>query len=169
MNKGEKNWNTAVVLVNKLNIPGHHDWRLPTKDELEIILRWDPDKLKEVGFVNAYPNGYWWSATTEGQDINSVYRVNRYEGEEHISSGEGRSVPGAKLTTKDRGELIWPVHAGSSRAFHLHKGTVRLSAAYACKDDEYSRTYKERYFKEALEEFEAILSLADDGCIFARQ
>jgi hypothetical protein len=62
----EMTWNEAMVWVKSLDILGYRDWRLPTKDELEIFAerggkypyRW----LNANGFASVAASSYWSSS-----------------------------------------------------------------------------------------------------------
>lgn len=61
-NKGSCDTSGYVLATNKRRLCGFNDWRLPTSDELETLLRPDlPKKIDERYFPNSLADYYWTS------------------------------------------------------------------------------------------------------------
>jgi hypothetical protein len=73
-------WDQAAHYCKRLSAAGHHDWRVPTTNELATLFanRADIGAFNQTGYVNNQP-GYYWSslATTDqsawGQRFNDGY------------------------------------------------------------------------------------------------
>ncbi len=68
----QMNWNDAGDYCQKLNLGGHNDWRLPTKEELAALSQYGKnagygnkiaDYFNGIGFRNVEHFGYWSSTT----------------------------------------------------------------------------------------------------------
>ncbi|HOY31549.1 MAG TPA: DUF1566 domain-containing protein [Bacteroidales bacterium] len=55
-NFGQDDWKTANQFCETLNVYGYSDWRLPTKEELNIIYK---NKVK----INGLESAQYWSST----------------------------------------------------------------------------------------------------------
>ena len=64
---GQFNWDTAMKIpqtVNQRGFAGHHDWRIPTRDELESLVM--PECANPAISTEAFPNAlasYVWSCS----------------------------------------------------------------------------------------------------------
>lgn len=62
----QMNWDEAMDWVSKLNYGGYSDWRLPTKEELEIFLKrggkYPSEWFNTNRFFNVQSNSYWTSS-----------------------------------------------------------------------------------------------------------
>ena len=84
--QGVANWPEATVMVNdasKHNANGakFNDWRLPTKDELNLIF------LQEES-IGGFLNYYYWSSTEYEEDNSGAWMQYFYNGNQS-ASGKG--------------------------------------------------------------------------------
>jgi len=79
-------WDDAQIFLEKLDAAGYADWRLPTKEEFEGILKIGPDELKKT-FDNlriyywtstkyTLEEGFVWVASVEDGNVNYSFRTN---------------------------------------------------------------------------------------------
>ena len=68
---GTHNWQTAVTLAENYDGGGFQNWRLPTKDELNLMYA----NLKARGF-GGFSNTWYWSSTKYGSDQQWVHSFN---------------------------------------------------------------------------------------------
>ena len=95
-NIGMRDWNGAFELVktlNKKNYAGFHDWRLPSKEEVETLAAYAreckynstsdarrPYRLfNKMGFQNVQ-NGHYWSSSTVITDIEYAWLLGMNNG-----------------------------------------------------------------------------------------
>jgi hypothetical protein len=81
MDLGPFDWDEAVRICEQLEWNGYNDWRLPTKDELNLVYK----KLKK-NKVGGFANAYYWSSTESGYD--------GYAWEQDFSTGRQGFNPG---------------------------------------------------------------------------
>jgi hypothetical protein len=55
-------WKQAMEYAGKLDVLGHHDWRVPTKSELNVLFQ---NRAAIGGFdrSGSYPSGWYWSSS----------------------------------------------------------------------------------------------------------
>jgi len=68
---GQHNWQTAVTLAGNYDGGGFQNWRLPTKDELNLMYA----NLKARGF-GGFSNGWYWSSTKYSSDQQWIHSFN---------------------------------------------------------------------------------------------
>lgn len=85
-----RNWEEALAYCENLTLAGSHDWRLPNVKELQSLVdysRHDP-ALDTGVFTQADPDGWFWSSTTHGDNINMAA---------YVCFGKGTSVEGVDV------------------------------------------------------------------------
>lgn len=93
------NWHDAINYLKKLNYGGYHDWRLPSKEELEYLVKKGKEDKENpyMHFRDFGPNCYW---SASDDDVFSGYAS-------CIDTKEVR-LSGCNKNNK---ELIWPVRS----------------------------------------------------------
>lgn len=100
----EMNWNNAMTWVKTLSVGGYHDWRLPTKEELNSLVNRageNPGKyFSKLGFTNVsygfFGKFYWTSSTGNCREFKCAWSVS-------MNNGFGDDGP------KSIGSLVWAV------------------------------------------------------------
>ena len=73
----------AMVWAEKLDYAGYHDWRLPTKEELETLLKKGGGRpevyINSNGFSNTQ-SSYYWSSTSRASNPSSAWDVDFGDG-----------------------------------------------------------------------------------------
>lgn len=86
----ESVWRDAKKYCASLDLEGFHDWRLPTREELQKLVR--ASEAGEVHFEHGAVNGYWTSEVNRKMPINAfvvfsgnghIYDTDRCD-EEHV-------------------------------------------------------------------------------------
>ena len=79
----QMNWDDAMVWAEKLDYAGYHDWRLPTKEELETLLKKGGGRpevyINSNGFSNTQ-SSYYWSSTSRASNPSSAWDVDFGDG-----------------------------------------------------------------------------------------
>ena len=77
----QMNWDEAMAWAKQLDYAGYHDWRLPTKEELEIFAKkgggHPVDYFNSNGFSNTQLSGYW-SSTAYARDPKNAWSSTAY-------------------------------------------------------------------------------------------
>jgi formylglycine-generating enzyme required for sulfatase activity len=100
-------WQKAMKLVEHLVYEGYSDWRLPTKEELEIFAKQGDSSPSEWfnahGFSNVQANWYWSSSAYVGFTFLSSYAW-------YVAMGSG----GVGYGNQEYGSYgyVWPVRSG---------------------------------------------------------
>jgi hypothetical protein len=96
------NWNDAMWWVKNLSFAGYSDWRLPTKEELELFSKRGGIRPSEWfnanGFNTVQSNGYWSSSSYAISTTNAWYFL-MYDGS-------------VDYYYKTNSFYVWPVRAG---------------------------------------------------------
>ena len=69
----EMDWDSACEYCKKLKLLGFENWRLPTKEELEIAYE-NKDKFKNI------EDGWYWSITENNKNSSDSWIVNFFYG-----------------------------------------------------------------------------------------
>ena len=73
----KNNWDDAIKACAELELNGHNDWRLPTKEELKLLY----EKNDKIG---SFANEWYWSSTK--QFSRNAWAQNFYNGAQNHSS-----------------------------------------------------------------------------------
>jgi hypothetical protein len=86
MNLGSYNWQTAITVAKEYKGGGLNDWRLPTKEELNVIYQ----NLKKKGLGGIFEEWYWSSSEN---NINSAWVQYFSDGDQYnLVKGSTRCV-----------------------------------------------------------------------------
>ncbi|MBQ1784753.1 MAG: DUF1566 domain-containing protein [Gammaproteobacteria bacterium] len=83
----------AVARLNRDGVAGHHDWRLPSKQELATLVT--PHCVNPAIDLNTFPNtpsAWFWTASSEDGGTHAAWYVNFDVGQSHI---DDRNLPNA--------------------------------------------------------------------------
>jgi len=101
----QMSWDEAMSWAHEVEIGGHKDWRLPTKEELETFIKSGGAKPEEyftsTGFVDVpSPSTSWyWSSTSFADRSNYTWIVALWDGS-------------PSYDFKGRNYNVWPVRVG---------------------------------------------------------
>jgi hypothetical protein len=93
------NWNDAMSWVKQLNYGAYNDWRLPTKEELELFVKRGGSRPSEWLNANKFYNiqsHYYWSSSSGTDGAWDVYMSNGF----------------VVYDVKTSYSYVWPVRAG---------------------------------------------------------
>jgi hypothetical protein len=94
------NWFDAMSWVKSLKYVGYSDWRLPTKEELELFSKHRPSEWFNANGFNTVPsNSYWSSSSYEIFPTTYAWYVYMLAGYADYSHKTGN-------------HYVWPVRAG---------------------------------------------------------
>jgi hypothetical protein len=96
------NWDAAMKWVKVLNYGGYSDWRLASKEELEVFSKRGGNRPSEwfnTNGFNSVQSGFYWSSST------SAYNAT-------VAWGVGMNLGGVLNVGKANNYYVWPVRSG---------------------------------------------------------
>jgi hypothetical protein len=96
------NWNDAMSWAKKLNYGGYSDWRLPTKEELEVFSKRggsSPAKWFNANGFNSVQASRYWSSSSYANVTYSAWFVYMFNG--YVFNYD-----------KSNDDYVWPVRGG---------------------------------------------------------
>ncbi len=127
-------WDEAMELTEKLEAAGYSDWRMPTKEEFEYLVKIGPAELKK-SFDNV--RIFYWTSTEYALESGYIW----------VASVEDRTV---NYSFKSNDNYIWPVRDGKTRVRSSVRRSsgdekIKYNAEQICNkfDEEYASYSKE--------------------------
>jgi hypothetical protein len=93
-------WDEARTWVHNLNYAGNSDWRLPSKDELSVMVKRGGEWLNANGLSNFQASWYWsgteddndyaWVVYTNSGNVNFLHKIKYKSGVWPVRGKQGK-------------------------------------------------------------------------------